>query len=76
MTWSAPSDRTRSTFRVLHTPVTSAPNGLASWTAKVPTPPEAPMIRTRLPGWTRRLVAQALQGGQAGQRDGGRLLEA
>jgi hypothetical protein len=25
-TWSAPIDRTSSTFRVLHTPVTSAPS--------------------------------------------------
>jgi hypothetical protein len=31
--WSAPIDRTRSTLVVLHTPVTSAPNALAIWTA-------------------------------------------
>src|SRR5712691_2459280 len=47
MTWSAPSDRTSSTLRVPHTPVTSAPSNLAIWTAMVPTPPEAPLIRTR-----------------------------
>ena len=44
-----------STFRVLHTAVTSAPRALASWTAKVPTPPDAPLISTRWPGWTRPL---------------------
>jgi hypothetical protein len=33
MTWSAPSDVTKSTFAVLETPVTSAPNAFASWTA-------------------------------------------
>lgn len=43
-------DRTRSTFRVLHTPVTSAPNALASCTAKLPIPPDAPLTRTRWPG--------------------------
>ena len=52
MTWSAPRDRTKSSFAVLHTPVTSAPNALASCTAKLPTPPEAPMTRTRWPGST------------------------
>jgi hypothetical protein len=35
-----------STFAVLHTPVTRAPNAFAIWTAKVPTPPDAPMIKT------------------------------
>src|SRR6266542_2339889 len=39
MTRSAPIDRTISTFLVLHTPVTSAPNDLAICTANVPTPP-------------------------------------
>ena len=52
MTWSAPSERTRSTLAVLQTPVTSAPEALAIWTAKVPTPPDAPMIRTCWPGCT------------------------
>src|SRR6266571_2338505 len=33
MTWSAPIDRTNSTFVVLQTPVTSAPDALASCTA-------------------------------------------
>jgi hypothetical protein len=36
-----------STFAVLYTPVTSAPNALAICTAKVPTPPDAPTIRLR-----------------------------
>src|SRR5215813_10743801 len=46
MTRSAPIDRTISTFLVLHTPVTCAPNDLAICTAKVPTPPAAPLINT------------------------------
>src|SRR5215211_6114064 len=52
MTWSAPIERTISTLLVLHTPVTWAPNALANWTAKLPTPPEAPMTTTCWPGWT------------------------
>jgi len=44
MTWPAPIERTMSTFGVLHTPVTSAPNDLAICTANVPTPPDAPLI--------------------------------
>src|SRR6266699_2599101 len=52
MTWSAPSDRTSSTWPAPHTPVTSAPSALAIWTAMVPTPPEAPLIRTRVPAPT------------------------
>ena len=60
---------------MLHTPVTSAPNALAICTAKVPTPPDAPMTSTRWPGCTRAVVADGLQGGEAGDRDGGGLLE-
>ena len=52
MTRSAPSERARSTFRVLHTAVTSAPNAFAIWTANVPTPPEAPLISTFCPAWS------------------------
>src|SRR6266851_2880834 len=55
MTWSAPIDRAVSTFLVLHTAVTSAPNDLAIWTANVPTPPDAPSTRTLWPGWMRPL---------------------
>ncbi len=51
MTWSAPIERTRSVFAVLHTPVTCAPNALASCTAYAPTPPAAPMTRTSCPAW-------------------------
>src|SRR4029077_9376990 len=51
MTCPAPRRRTRSACRVLQTPVTWAPRCLAICTAKVPTPPEAPMIRTFWPGW-------------------------
>ncbi len=36
----------QSRFLVLHTAVTSVPNALAICTAKVPTPPDAPLIRT------------------------------
>src|SRR5258708_31217446 len=53
MTWSASIDRAVSTFLVLHTAVTSAPNDLAIWTAKVPTPPDAPSTRTLWPRWIR-----------------------
>ena len=49
MTWSAPIERTMSKFLVLHTPVTSAPNDLAICTANVPTPPDAPLIKTFCP---------------------------
>src|SRR6516162_9267814 len=42
-------DRTISTFLVLHTPVTAAPNDLAICTANVPTPPAAPLIKTLCP---------------------------
>ena len=52
MTASAPIDWTRPVFLVLHTPVTCAPSALAIWTANEPTPPDAPLIRTRCPGWT------------------------
>src|SRR6266852_5265993 len=55
MTWSAPIDRAVSTFLVLHTAVTSAPNALAICTANVPTPPDAPSTRTLWPGWIRPL---------------------
>ena len=50
MTWSAPSDRTNSIFGVLQTPVTSAPNDFASWTANGPTLPDAPLMSTLSPG--------------------------
>src|SRR5439155_11125540 len=52
-TRSAPIERTISTFRVLQTPVTSAPYDLENCTANVPTPPAAPLIRTRCPDWIR-----------------------
>jgi hypothetical protein len=52
MAWSAPSDRPRSTFVVLQTPVTNAPIDLAICTANVPTPPDAPMISTLCLGRT------------------------
>jgi SAM-dependent methyltransferase len=51
MTCSAPRRRTKSACGVLQTPVTWAPRYVAICTAKVPTPPEAPMIRTCWPGW-------------------------
>ena len=52
MTWSAPIERTMSTFVVLHTPVTSAPKAFAICTANGPTPPDAPLIKTVCPGLT------------------------
>src|SRR5215212_24799 len=52
MTWSAPIDRTMSTFVALATPVTSAPKAMAICRANEPTPPEAPMINTVCPAWT------------------------
>ena len=75
MTWSAPIERTRSTFLVLHTPVTSAPSALAICTANVPTPPDAPLIRTLLARLDLAVVAQELQSGRGGHTDRGRLLE-
>ena len=75
MAWSAPIDRTRSVFVVLHTPVTSAPNALAICTANVPTPPAAPMINTFCPGFTLSRVAKTLEGGDSGVGNGRRLLE-
>ena len=52
-TWSAPIDRTRSRLDGPQTPVTSAPSALAICTAKVPTPPDAPITSTRCPARTR-----------------------
>ena len=42
-------DRTSSRLAVLQTPVTTAPKCFASWTAAVPTPPDAPTTATRSP---------------------------
>ena len=42
ITRSAPSERTKSTFVSRQTPVTCAPTARAIWTAKLPTPPDAP----------------------------------
>src|SRR6266568_4889523 len=47
-----PSESASSTFFVLHTPVTSAPNAFAICTANVPTPPDAPLMRTFCPSWS------------------------
>src|SRR3712207_7737470 len=52
MTSSAPISPTRSAFDVLHMPVTTAPNALASCTAYDPTPPAAPIMRTFCSGWS------------------------
>ncbi len=52
MTRSAPSSVTSATFAALVTPVTVAPRCLASWTAIVPTAPEAPLTSTLVPGPT------------------------
>ena len=60
---------------MLHTPVTFAPNALAICTAKVPTPPDAPIDQHALAGLEAAAVAEGLQGSDGGHRDGGRLLE-
>jgi hypothetical protein len=52
MTEAAPSERTNSTFEVLHTAVTWAPKCRASCTAHEPTPPPAPITHTACPGRT------------------------
>jgi hypothetical protein len=49
-------------FLVLQTAVTSAPSALAICTANVPTPPDAPSIRTLRPRLDPSLVAKTLQG--------------
>src|SRR5215216_3090309 len=52
-----------------------APSHPASWTAKVPTPPDAPMIRTSWPGRTRPWSRRPWSG-ETGQGHGRRVLEA
>src|SRR6266540_5745609 len=59
MTSSAPIDRMRSSFDVLATPVTRAPNAFAICTANVPTPPAAPTTSTDCPARTRALSRTA-----------------
>src|ERR687889_187337 len=44
--------RTRPAWAAPATPVTWAPDALASWTANDPTPPAAPMTMTRCPAWS------------------------
>src|ERR1700704_5789908 len=63
MTWSAPIDRAVSTFLVLHTAVTSAPNDLAIWTANVPTPPDAPFNQNLVAWLDASLITKTLKGG-------------
>ena len=60
---------------MLQTPVTSAPSALAICTANVPTPPDAPLIRTFVPRLDLPLVAKALQRGERRHGHGRRLLE-
>ena len=64
--------RTSSTLRPLHTPVTSAPSALATCTANVPTPPDAPLTSTFCPGWTPAMQSSAVPPASG---SGGRLLE-
>ena len=59
ITWSAPRERTVFNFVVLHTLVTSAPNDLAIWTANIPTPPTALMIKTFCPNRISHLSRRA-----------------
>src|SRR6058998_3847096 len=78
MTWSAPSERTKSILSVRQTPVTSAPIDLAIWTANGPTLPEAPSISTLVAGLGGSAVAkpEALERENRRMRQGGRVLEA
>ena len=77
MTWSAPSERTKSTFWVLQTPVTSAPMDFAIWTANGPTLPDAPTISDLVARLDRRAATtpQALEREDRGVRERGRVLE-
>src|SRR6266511_2730038 len=75
MTASAPIDRTRSAFLVLHTPVTWAPSALAIWTANVPTPPDAPVDEDLLSWLHVGRVPQRLQGRARGGGNARGLLE-
>src|SRR6516225_3429825 len=75
MTSSAPSERTNSTFEVLHTAVTTPPSALAIWRARWPTPPAAPRISTFVPPWNPAHVTHRLQRGAPGHGKRRRLLE-
>src|SRR3954454_14519733 len=74
MTWSAPMARTRSTFAVLHTPVTSAPNALAICTANRAHAAGGADNQHFLAGLDSSMVADGLEGGESGDGDRGRLL--
>src|SRR5947199_376883 len=54
----------RTTCLELQTAVTCAPNARAIWTANVPTPPDAPLIKTRCPclirPWSRSACSAVL----------------
>src|SRR5438552_18316348 len=76
MTLSAPIERTISRFLVLHTPVTSAPNHFAICTANVPTPPDAPTIRTLCPDRISPTSRRPCRAVNAARGTVGRLLEA
>jgi hypothetical protein len=66
MTWSAPSEDTRSSFAVLHTPVTSAPRALAIWTAYVPCEARRAPAQTGRARAARRPGQRAARGGRHG----------
>ena len=75
MTRSAPMDRTISTFLVLHTPVTSAPNHLAICTANVPTSSRCTVNQDPLSRLNVSLVAKTLQCGECRHAYRSRLLK-
>src|SRR5258708_35117838 len=75
MTWSAPSDRTMSTFGVLHTPVTFSAERLRDLDGERAHASRRTVDQALLPRLHAALVAQGLQGRQRGQRYGSRLLE-
>jgi len=64
-----------STFRVLHTAVTCASKNLAICTAKVPTPPAAPLIKIFLSRLNMPLVTKTLQSSECRYRYRRGLLE-
>ena len=68
---SAPAPRTASALSPLHTATTRAPRAFASCTTASPTPPEAPVTRTRVVAGDRAPLEHAQRGaigdGQRGQ---------
>ena len=75
MTWSAPIERTSSTFRVLTTAVTSAPSGLGDLDREGADAARGAVDQDLLAGPHLAVVAHGLEGDETGHRHGRRLLE-